>query len=81
MKIDLEKAYDRLDWNFLRDTLLEVGLDHNFCNLIISCVSLSSFQVMFNGSKTESFAPSRGIRQGDPLSPYLFVLCMEILAH
>ncbi|XP_057444772.1 uncharacterized protein LOC130737018 [Lotus japonicus] len=81
IKVDLEKAYDRLDWNFLRDTLLEVGLEQQLCDLILNCVSLSSFQIMFNGSKTDSFTPTRGIRQGDPLSPYLFVLCMERLAH
>lgn len=80
MKIDLEKAYDQLDWNFLYKTLLELGLSRSFCDLIISCVSLSSFQVLFNGGK-ESFTPTRGIIQGDPISPYLFVMCIERLAH
>lgn len=58
-----------------------MGFDQAFCDLILNCVSQSSFQVMFNGGNTESFRPTRGIRQGDHLSPYLFVLCIERLAH
>lgn len=81
IKVDLEEAYDRISWDFIYETLSEVGFNQNFCNLLISCVSLCSFQVLFNGSKTTPFIPSRGIRQGDPISPYLFVMCMERLAH
>lgn len=48
-------------------------------DLIISCASTTSISILFNGSKLEAFKPSRGIRQRDPLSPYLFILCMEYL--
>lgn len=47
----------------------------------MACVFTSSFQILWNGDKSESFFPSRGIRQGDPLSPYIFVICMEVLSH
>ncbi|XP_057432959.1 uncharacterized protein LOC130725784 [Lotus japonicus] len=81
IKVDLEKAYDRLKWPFLLETLQLIGLDDHFCNLIMSCVSSCRFQVSFNGGRSSTFSPQRGLRQGDPLSPYLFVLCMERLAH
>ncbi|XP_057419026.1 uncharacterized protein LOC130713258 [Lotus japonicus] len=81
MKVDLEKAYDRLSWSFLLDTLRLIGLDDHMCSLIMQCVSSCRYQVCFNGDRTDSFIPHRGLRQGDPLSPYLFVLCMERLAH
>lgn len=47
----------------------------------MSCISSSSFKVLWNREKSDTFAPSRGIRRGDPHSPYLFVICMEDLSH
>lgn len=77
LKIDLEKAYDRLSWNFIKDTLVDIGLPDRFIQLIWYCISTSSMQVLWNGEALEDFSPTRGIRQGDPISPYLFVLCIE----
>lgn len=81
MKVDLEKAYDRISWAYLFDTLNAAKLPNTLVDVIMTCVSTSSMQVLWNGSLTETFQPSRGIRQGCPLSPYLFVLCMERLGH
>nr|KYP65965.1 Putative ribonuclease H protein At1g65750 family [Cajanus cajan] len=81
IKIDLEKAYDRLNWLFIKDTLEDIGLPSKFIDLVWSCISTASLQVLWNGEVLEAFSPSRGIRQGDPISPYLFVLCMERLFH
>lgn len=79
-KIDFEKAYDRVDWDFLKLTLTEFGFPAHIVNLIMSIVTASTLSVKWNGEKLASFAPTRGLRQGDPMSPYLFVLCMEKLA-
>ncbi|KAK9998851.1 hypothetical protein SO802_018454 [Lithocarpus litseifolius] len=81
IKIDLEKAYDRLEWNFIRDVLLLYNLPSSMVDLIISSVSSSSISLLFNGGMLEPFLPSRGIRQGDPMSPYIFILCMEVLGY
>ncbi|XP_030923186.1 uncharacterized protein LOC115950077 [Quercus lobata] len=79
IKLDLEKAYDRLEWSFIRDTPNLYKFPNQLVSLIMSCVSSSSISILVNGSALEPFYHSRGIRQGDPLSPYLFILCMEVL--
>lgn len=78
-KIDFEKAYDRVDWNFLRLTLSDFGFLAPTIDLIMSCITSSSLSLTWNNEILESFNPNRGLRQGDPMSPYLFVLCMEKL--
>jgi hypothetical protein len=79
IKIDLEKAYDRLEWSFIRLTLQHFNLPQWWIDLIMSCISSSHLSILVNGEKTESFAPSRGIRQGDPLSPIFSSFAWNIL--
>ncbi|KAL6141300.1 hypothetical protein ACLB2K_059590 [Fragaria x ananassa] len=79
--VDLSKAYDKLNWNFIEQVLNEVKLPTNFVKIIMSCVSTASYPIIVNGELSNSFSGSIGIRKGDPLSPYLFVLCMEKLSH
>lgn len=81
IKIDLQKAYDKLRWEFIEDAFKDAKFLLPFVNLIMACISSVSMQVMWNGKPTNMFWPSRGIRQGDLISPYLFVLCIERLAH
>ncbi|XP_021717958.1 uncharacterized protein LOC110685744 [Chenopodium quinoa] len=79
IKIDFEKAYDRLRWSFIRDTLVQMNLPITMIEVIMECITTTSLQVLWNGEPSSSFKPSRGVRQGDPLSPYIFVMCMERL--
>jgi hypothetical protein len=80
LKLDLEKAYDRLEWSFIRKVLSFFKFPPSFVDLVLECVTISSFSILVNGGQLENFKPFRGIRQGDPLSPYLFILCMEYLS-
>ncbi|XP_021774657.1 uncharacterized protein LOC110738567 [Chenopodium quinoa] len=80
LKLDMNKAYDRVEWDFLSQVLQVFGFPPYWVHLIMQCVSTVSYQVLVNGSPTEGFRPQRGLCQRDPLSSYLFVLCMEVLS-
>ena len=80
IKIDLAKAFDRLEWHFIASALQRKGLDVHFINLIHACISSPTFSVIINGQSFAHFKSSRGIRQGCPLSPSLFVLAVNELS-
>lgn len=80
LKIDLAKAFDRIEWHFIASALARKGLHDHFINLVHACISSPTFSVIINGQSFARFKSGRGIRQGCPLSPSLFVFAVNELS-
>ncbi|CAA7020953.1 unnamed protein product [Microthlaspi erraticum] len=79
VKTDMSKAYDRVEWTFLEALMLKMGFSEKWVSWIRACISSVSYQVLLNGEAKGHINPTRGLRQGDPLSPFLFIILMEAL--
>lgn len=81
LKIDFSKAYDTVDWSCLLHVMECVNMNQHWINWIKVILETTKMSILINGSPTEEFSPKRGIRQGDPLAPYLFLLIGEVLSR
>ena len=77
LKLDMSKAYDRIEWIYLEFLMKRIGFDDRWVALVMEWITTISYSILINGEPSQVIQPSGGIRQGDLFSPYLFLLCME----
>jgi hypothetical protein len=80
IKSDMSKAYDMVEWRFLEEAMRRMGFTSQWIKLIIICVTTVQYVVVVNGNLCGHITPTRGLRQGDPISSHLFLICVEVLS-
>ena len=80
IKLDISKAYDRVEWSFLQQIMLKLGFDGRWVQLAMATIHTATYSVLINGELKGYISPSRGLKQGDPLSPYLLLLSTKGLS-
>lgn len=81
LKIDMQKAYDSIEWDYLEQIMVHLNFSTLVINWIMACLRNVSYSIVINGKPTKPFDAKRGLRQGDPMFSFLFVMVMEYLCR
>lgn len=80
LELDMTKAYDGMELDFMEEVLKTIGFHDKYIKLVKECVSSVSYYILLNGYPFRNISPTRGLRQGDPLSAYIFIMGVEVLS-